>query len=242
MYLATSRSSDNLPLIEEARKHGLKIYAGEEEDVVERYLSIGEKEGADALLRIGCDKPLFSIEIASQLISSYNGEDNLTVASAIGVGVGCEIVSTTALKVVHERYSGTAITQYIKENIYKFKTRGLEVDKRLCRPEYRLALDTQEDYEMHCSIYKSLYNGMAIPLKEVYLFLDDNPQIANINSNVKEKNVNIYIGELRDKPVFSVYKLASGKYVAYDALKRQISYDDLIDVVKKKEEWLSGNE
>lgn len=105
MYLATSRSSDNLPLIEEARKYGLKIYAGEEEDVVERYLSIGEKEGADALLRIGCDKPLFSIEIASQLISSYNGEDNLTVASAIGVGVGCEIVSTTALKVVHERYS-----------------------------------------------------------------------------------------------------------------------------------------
>lgn len=241
LYLATSKAPDNAPLIKEAERCGLKIYAGEEEDVVERYLAIGKTEKADALLRVGCDKPLFSIEMANQLASSYNGEDNLTIADKIGAGVGCEIVSTSAMETVHQNYRGTAITLYIKENKHKFKTRGINVDARLCRPEYRLALDTIEDYNLHSIIYNKLYRGKPIQLKEVYLFLDDNPEVANINKHVLEKNINTYIASLKDGPIFSIFKLDSGKYIARDASGRMVPYEEFIKISKDKASWSESN-
>ncbi len=50
---------------------------------------------------------------------------------------------------------------------------------------YRLEIDDQEDYEMLQAIGKNI--SLLSPLKEVIKFLDLNPNIAAINSNVAEK-------------------------------------------------------
>ena len=77
IYLATTRAPDNDELVGEALRLGIDVYRGEDEDIVERYEKIATLAGADALIRIGCDKPLFCFDILRETVANYDGEDYL---------------------------------------------------------------------------------------------------------------------------------------------------------------------
>jgi spore coat polysaccharide biosynthesis protein SpsF len=237
IYLATSKNSVNAPLIEEARRLDVKCYEGAEEDLVDRYVRILQLEKADVAVRCGGDKPLFSIEFAQHSISRLLDHDYVYCADQVSVGAVTELLSRRALEETHKYYSGTAIAQHIRENMHKFKTLGLHIEEQLRRPEYRLGLDTPEDYEMLSIVYQELYGGFPIPLKEVYLFLDDNPDVANINRYVKEKAVNLYSEDLLKLPVFSISKTPEGKYVIRDGLGQQFEYEAFRKLVDVPDDW-----
>ena len=215
IYLATSKNKNNKPLVEEARKYNIPCYAGAEEDVLERYSVIAEMENADAVLRCGCDKPLVSFEVTSKLINKYHDEDLLYVSTPLPRGIGTEIISSVALEKIRKYYRGPAITKYIAENPHLFKTRVVEVGDEFSRPEFRLTLDNEEDFKLIGILYKLFYkSGIPVDLREVFRHLDDHPELANINRFVKEKQINTYVRELDNKPVFSIYRKRNGKYVA----------------------------
>jgi spore coat polysaccharide biosynthesis protein SpsF len=237
IYLATSRNPANGQLIDEALRLDVKCYEGAEEDLVDRYIRILELEKADVAVRCGGDKPLFSIEFAQQSISGLADHDYVYCADQVSVGAVTELLSLRALEETHKYYSGTAIAQHIRENMHKFRTLGLHIEEQLCRPEYRVALDTPEDYEMLSIVYRELYSGFPIPLKEVYLFLDDNPDVANINRLVKKKAVNLYSEDLLKRPVFSISKTLEGKYVIRDALGQPFEYEAFKKLVDVPDDW-----
>src|SRR4030042_6400965 len=156
IYLATSRAPENHLLAEEARRLGMKVYAGAEEDIVERFVSVGGQAGAEALGRIGCDKPLFCYELLQANITGYRGEDYIYLAAGATSGVTHEILSLPALKEVHRHYHGTAIAQYIREHPHRFNLRVVSIADTYYRPEYRLSLDTPEDYRLLGAIFQAL--------------------------------------------------------------------------------------
>jgi len=237
IYLGTANYLDNKLLVEEAESLEIPYYCGAEDDVVERYTHIGEMVGADAIVRCGCDKPLFSIEVVDSLIAEYHGEDYLYVADTLGKGVTSEIISLKALIHTHQYYRGPAISLYINENPHLFKTRSIHVDGQIIRPEYRLAIDAPEDYKLISLIYEHLYDGKAIPLKEVYSFLDDNPEIAKINRNVQESNVNIYMEKLKEAPVFSVFQTEGGKFLVKDRNGNYVGYSSFSELLRDRTIW-----
>lgn len=237
IYLATSKSHLNQPLFEEATKLGLKIYAGEDEDVVERFVSIGHISGADALIRVGCDKPLFCYELLQVSIDAYNYEDYIHLMQGCTVGITYEILSLRALEETHKYYRGTAIAQYIREHPHKFKIRSIKSDAIYYRPEYRLALDTPEDYQLHKAIFEALSGNQPISTKDAIRFLDDNPSIGLLNKNVKEKNVNFYVKELESKPIFQIMVNEQNQYVILDRMGDIISYEEFTKYVHDPERW-----
>jgi spore coat polysaccharide biosynthesis protein SpsF len=55
---------------------------------------------------------------------------------------------------------------------------------------YRLTVDTKEDYELLKIIYDSLYSKNKIFLmKDVIEFLKKNPDLVNINKHIEQKKL-----------------------------------------------------
>jgi|TARA_Y100000031_G_scaffold143399_1_gene173813 spore coat polysaccharide biosynthesis protein SpsF len=226
-YLATSKDEKNKPLIAEAIKENMPYYAGAEEDLSERFISIMELENADAAVRCAGDQPLFSYEIVDLLLSEYKGEDYLYPSTKLGNGIGLEIFSLKALKKTREYYRGPALSKYILEYPHNFDIRGIDVSDEFSRPEFRLTLDTIEDYRLINLIYERFYDiGKPVNLRQVYKYLDDNPDIANINRDVVESPINTYVTDLLEKPVFTILRDPSGKYFVKNRMSEIVSVNE----------------
>ena len=224
VFLATSIDPKNKELIEEAERFGSGWYAGAEQDIVDRHIRLCEREDADAVIRVTCDSPIFDIESTSRSVEEFKKEyrDYLYVSNMTMIqGTLTELISYNALLEVHKHYRGAAVTQHIKENMGKFKTLGIEIDIDLCRPEYRLTIDELVDIEMIRHIYEALYKGVPIDLHDVYVWLDDNPNIAKLNMHIGIKGCEQQSANLTEKPLYSI--VASGrKYVILDEHKRMV--------------------
>lgn len=235
IFLATSLDPLNKELIVESERLGCGWYAGAEQDIVDRHVKICEREKADAVIRVTCDSPFFDFESASFFVAEFKREyrdyiyaSNMTMIQ----GTLSELISYKALLEVHKHYRGAAVSAYIKENMEKFDTLGIEIDIDLCRPEYRLTIDEKIDIEMISKIYEALYKNKPIFLKNVYTWLDDNPEIGKMNIHVGIKGCEQQSANLLERPVFSV--LPSGKkFVIVDEQKRKVEPEEFIKKLGK---------
>jgi spore coat polysaccharide biosynthesis protein SpsF len=230
VFLATSVDPKNKDLIEEAEKLDCGWYAGAEQDIVDRHIKLCERENADAVIRVTCDSPIFDIESASHFVEEFKRghKDYIYVSNMTMIqGTLSELISYNALLEVHKHYRGAAVSMYIKENMDKFETLGMEIDIDLCRPEYRLTIDEAIDIEMMRHIYEALYKGNPLDLHDVYTWLDDNPQIAKINMHVGIKGCEQQSANLMEAPLYSIVK-SGRKYVILDEQKRKIEPSDFI--------------
>lgn len=229
IYLATSKSALNKPLIEEAKRYGIPYYVGAEEDLLERYTTIMRKEDAGIVVRSGCDKPLLSYEVVNNLLDEYDGEDLLYITTPMSRGTGSEVLSRKALEEIRKHYRGPAISKYIMEYPYRFKIRGVEVDDELSRPEFRLTLDTEEDYKLISALYELFYHDdVPVNLREAFKYLDDHPGLANKNRFVEDTQINVYLKEIVKTPVFSLCLSSRGKYFVKNRMGEIVSHDEFL--------------
>ena len=128
------------------------------------------------------------------------------------------------MKVVYQHYRGAAITAYIKEHLSDFKTKALHIDKDLCRPEYRLTIDEAVDIEMIGKIYEALYKGKPLNLRDVYTWLDDNPNIARLNMGVGIKGCEQQSAALVSQALYSVVP-SGDRFVILDANNRFVDHN-----------------
>jgi spore coat polysaccharide biosynthesis protein SpsF len=242
VFLATSKDPLNEVLISEAEKLGCGWYAGAEQDVVERHIVLCEKEEADAVIRVTCDCPLFDIGSTSRFVEKFKMEyyDFICVSNlAMLYGTLSELISYKALLEVHNNYRGPAVSIYIRENMGFFKTFGIETDDELCRPEYRLTVDEMADLDVVRHIYHALYRGEPLRLKDVYTWLDDNPEIASINKNVGIKGINVAAANLMEAPLYSLVQ-SGHKYVIFDEQKKIVEPSEFIRRIAKLFPELKG--
>ncbi len=104
-------------------------------------------------------------------------------------GLDVEIFSYNALenadKNATEKYYREHVAPYIYENgkIHYYRN---AVDYS----HIRITLDTTEDFEVIKRIYNEMYNGEHnFYLNEIVTFLDSNPQIMDINKDIKQKKL-----------------------------------------------------
>jgi len=74
---------------------------------------------------------------------------------------------------------------YINEHKNQFKINHLTPENSLQRPEIRLTVDSPQDLWVARIIHEELGKGIKpISLNQIIKFLDDNPQIKKINSDI----------------------------------------------------------
>lgn len=230
IFLATSRNPKNKPLIEEANRLGCGLYEGEENDIVERHIALCEREGADAVIRVTGNCPLFDMQSSSDFVEEFNRQyhDFIYVSNLSTMyGTLSELISYNALLEVHKQYKREAVSLYIRKNMELFDTFGIEIDEILCRPEYRLILGEQSDLDLVRCIYDDLYKGKPLDLRDVYMWLDNHPELAQINKAIETHSVNIQVANLMEKPIYSVIRLRN-RYIVLDEQKRPIDQSELV--------------
>lgn len=191
IVLCTSTHPDDRVLLDMAERNGIKAFAGSEDDVMDRFLRAGEREGAEIVVRVTGDDILIDPVHLDKLVF-HLFEKNADYACMTGLpkGTECEVISYQALRTAHERAFDSRWTEYMTYYLKVpelFTVADMPVEERYTR-KFRLTLDYAEDLDVLRAVFRNLYRkGEVFSLDELIAFLDAHPEVLELNRGVKPK-------------------------------------------------------
>lgn len=148
-----------------SKRCGAEVFRGSEDDVLERFTFAAREFALDVIVRLTSDCPLIDPEVVDRVIEHYldnHGDIDYvsnTLRRTYPRGLDTEVFSIEALerafKEAGEPYEREHVTPYIYEHPGMFKVMNYESNTKL--PDYRLTVDTKEDFELISRIYEELY-------------------------------------------------------------------------------------
>ena len=193
IIICTSTHQDDRILLELAERTGIKGFAGNEEDVLDRFIQAANREKADVIIRVTGERPLVSLVHLDRMVEHHiKTNTDYTATKQLPAGVAVEVISTSALEKAYQLADNPELSEYMtlyfREDF--FRTEIIEVEESLRRPYYRLTVDTPEDLELVREVYRRLYKpDKIIALEEVVRLLDENPELPRINMHRVPKKV-----------------------------------------------------
>ena len=198
IILAIPNTNQNDVLAEYAKELGCHYYRGSENDVLSRYYQTANYFDVTDIVRVTGDCPLIDPMLVDLMIEHYLKEKvdygAIDVDNNFPRGLDAEIFSFETLKKINieaqRDYEREHVTPYIYEHPELFKIRFVEATGKLKRPEIRLTVDTQEDFNLVREIFKNLYKEHQLFYTEdVIDFLDSHPELLSINARVSQKKL-----------------------------------------------------
>ncbi len=172
--LLTARGDEEalLPL---CRRRGFKLFAGDREDVLNRFAAAAREFKPDIIIRATGDNALVSWENAQVVLDYLQAHSECDYAAMKGLPLGCgvEVFRTAALFKALEStdpYDHEHVTPWIYRHPEDFTLSYLE-HKPFMTENYRVTLDTEEDYLYLKDIFKVLYKGQSISFNELKEYL-----------------------------------------------------------------------
>ena len=159
IVIATTEKADDQEIASECDKHGIQVFRGNEEDVLDRYLKAAKEYKAEAVVRITSDCPLIDPEVIDQVIRAFLGKKPDYASNFLErtypQGLETEIMTFNALNLAwHEGklpYQRIHVTPYIFENPTLFNLLSVKADGEFCNT--RWTVDTPEDLEFVRAVY-----------------------------------------------------------------------------------------
>lgn len=195
LILATSDKAEDDPLYETVKAAGYKAFRGDEDNVLKRYRDCVLEYGGDIIVRVTGDCPLIDPDIVDNVISHFQMYDydyvRLDVPDTFIRGFDVEVFSREALMKTFELASEDRYREHVTAYMYhhpELFRLGKVLGDSLFRKDYRLCVDTIEDFSLVTNIFE-YFGDIYVSAGEVVKFLDDNPDIAAINKEVMQKHV-----------------------------------------------------
>jgi spore coat polysaccharide biosynthesis protein SpsF len=196
VVVATTSAAADDALAREAAALGASVYRGSEDDVLDRYHSAAAAASADIVIRVTSDCPLLDPLLVSSMLQRFlpaTGPMQFDYMSnglrrTFPRGLDAEIFTMAALVRAHKEarlpYEREHVTPYLYQHPDRFRVHSYEGDRDLSG--YRWTLDTPEDFEMLTKIFEA-FDGAPPGTSQVLAFLEKNPKVAQINSEVRQK-------------------------------------------------------
>ena len=152
------------------------IFRGDPNDVISRYIKACEKYGIDVIVRVTGDCPVLSPEIAEYLLDSRFKSERDFGGQRVRRWYCLWIVELSALKEIASIFGTAEYSEYtvlvFTENQDYFSVNFVELPPNMVR-DYRLTLDTPEDYEMFKQLFENLEVGkQSIEISKIFDLLD----------------------------------------------------------------------
>jgi spore coat polysaccharide biosynthesis protein SpsF len=192
IILCTSPNQNDKPLIDIAKKNNIPYFLGHEDDVFQRLYDAATTYTLDYYLGITADNPLFSIQYSNQIIDIINKEkyDYIRV-EGLPLGTATYGINTLAAATVC-KVKTVVDTEIWGELINRpeiFNVFIIRVEDKLNRPDLRLTLDYQEDYDLLQHLYTTLSFNTTIDLEQAINYLNIHPEIAQINQHCIQRDL-----------------------------------------------------
>ena len=199
VVVATTTQSADDELAREALHYGARVFRGSEQDVLSRYFFAATEAGADIVTRVTSDCPLLDPGVVSAMLDRFmkaaasgKGFDYMSngLRRTFPRGLDTEVFTLAALGMAHstatQSYEREHVTPYLYQHPEQFRIHSFEGEDDLSR--YRWTLDTEEDFAMLTRVFDALSrSGSLIATAEVLEFLQRHPDVARINSGVRQK-------------------------------------------------------
>jgi len=223
VVVATTTNETDIPIIRFCDEMGIGVYAGSEENVLDRYYKAASHFSATVIVRMTADCPLIDPKIVDRVIQHYlENKDKFDYVSTnhpttFPDGLDTEAFSFEALekawKNAKKQYEREHVTPYIWDQPEKFRIGNVENDEDLSATE-RWTLDYEEDLEFVRAIYANLYKeGKIFGMEDVLKLLKKKPELRDINKKYLGFNwyaLQKHLDELRTVDR-SKYELDKGK-------------------------------
>ena len=186
IVLCTSTNSQDRPLVDIAQKNSIYYFNGDGQDVLRRLLDAAKFFNLDYFLGITADNPLITIHYSNLIVDEIRrNKYDFIKLEGLPLGVPTYGMKVKALEVVCKIKSiiNTEIWGYLIDRPEIFNIKTIKITDKLNRPELRLTLDYDEDYELIRNIYFNIPFKKVLNLYKVIDYLDKNPDIAKINKN-----------------------------------------------------------
>lgn len=195
VILATSNLEKDNILEGTVKNYGYEVFRGSEDDVLQRYKAAADKYNGDVIIRITGDCPLIDPIILDNVVSYFLANDfdyvRLDVPDTFIRGFDVEVFSKEALNktisLANEEKYREHVTLYMYNHPESFKI-GYVKGNNLYNKDYRLCVDTESDFKLVKLIYEH-FNDENVSAKDIVEFLDENKEIADINSEVIQKKI-----------------------------------------------------
>jgi len=198
VIIATTTNREDDAVVEVAEREQAIFYRGSEEDVLLRTVEAAEACETDYIVQVTSDCPLIDAETIDAVIErmvthpflDYVGNH---LVRTYPLGFSAEIFRTEELRKVEQISKDDAavrehVSLYFYEHPELYHLSNIEAPAFLRHPEYRLTLDTLEDYQVIHEIYAALYpQNPDFNLYDIIRFLQCHPDIVEMNGNIKQK-------------------------------------------------------
>lgn len=195
IVIATSDQPEDDLIVDWCKNNNLNYFRGSETNVLQRYIDCAEHYKFDYIIRVTSDCPFLDFEIANQVVNLALMDTNFdlwAIKENWSRGLAIEIAKLNALKKI-TTYTDEAmykehVTLYLYGNPDKFIKKDFYVPIERRFPQYRLTIDTLEDYEV-CKIVAQKFGDASVSCAEIFEYLINNPKIPKINRNINQEIV-----------------------------------------------------
>lgn len=181
IIIATSTSEADNEILDFGRKHGIRVFQGDEEDVLKRFVDAATTHGFESIVRICADNPFLDFNYLKELIQSFgsssNDVDYMSFQDESGTpsikthwGVFAEIVTLKALRralaMTEERLYHEHVTNFIYGHPHLFRVVLLMAPHFISKQkDLRFTVDTELDFKVLGEIYNEV--GESLNLEEL---------------------------------------------------------------------------
>lgn len=194
-------SDDRICLL--AGSHGVPVFRGSENDVLDRFVQAARKFNFEKIIRVCADNPFLDLPALQTLISEFEKTDSDYLSFQLAgnkpsilthFGFWTEAVRFNALEKVQqltsEKLYHEHVTNFVYGNPELFNVQFIQADPLVySRTDIRLTLDTPEDFEIQQKIFAAISKekpNFAIP--EIVNWLDRHPEALETMKKEIEKN------------------------------------------------------
>lgn len=193
IVIATTNQPEDDPIVDLADKIGVGSYRGSSEDVLERVLKAAQKYEIDIIVETCGDCPLIDPAIIEMEIQAFLNNDvdyvGCNLMKTFPLGLDAKLFSTNTLEEVSNVTNDPAdrenVSLYIYEHPEKYRLLNIEAKGKQRRPDLRLVVDYQEDFDLIESIYKELYERKpAFDYDDILSLFSQYPDLSKMNKDV----------------------------------------------------------
>ena len=190
LVVATSKNKEDDQTSEIAKLSKVRIFRGEEHDVLKRYYDCAKINKSSIIIRVTADCPLIDIKYIDELLKIYLKNDydylsNLDL-NYLPDGFHCEIFNFKSLKkaqkLAKSKFDREHVTSFLWSNpkifaIHHYCGKKLKNHSK----KIRLTLDYQEDFILIKKVFEKLYKKNFFSLVVINNFLKKNKSFLKIN-------------------------------------------------------------
>jgi spore coat polysaccharide biosynthesis protein SpsF len=197
VVLATTQNPKDDILDEYAKGINIDIFRGSEDNVLERVVLAAEEYSIEHIVELHGDNPFLDPEIIDLTIDKYELTNcdyiSNTIKKTFPMGLRVQVFPTKLLRHIYNTVDDSAVNEHVSLYFYEnpdiFNIENVNAPNQINRPDIRLTVDTEEDFQFVSNIYKEIIHKNLYPnfkTIDVLKIIDEN-KLPLINKNVLPK-------------------------------------------------------